>query len=322
MNEFETIEKYFAPLTMGYEGSAGLCDDAAVLEIPEGHELVVTSDTLNEGIHFLEGEAPENIARKALRVNLSDLAAMAATPLCYQLNLAFPEKPTEAWLRAFTDALYEDNESFHIFCSGGDTTSIKGGALSISMTAMGTVPKGTAVRRGGAKAGDAIILTESVGDAVLGLKLLQGGLDKASFSTAIERYRVPRPRTQTVDILRKYAHAAADISDGLIADCLHIAKASNLCAEIDIEKIKFSQAVERAIDQKIITLEQAIKGGDDYELVLAVPDQNVALALSELQKINLKPLVIGHFKDSDLSLEMLNSDGLQMDQSAFGWTHF
>ena len=131
MDEFAAIEKYFAPLTMGREEAAGLQDDAAVLAVPEGCELVVTSDTLNEGVHFIEGEAPDVIARKALRVNLSDLAAMGAKPLCYQLNIAFPKPPEGAWLKAFSGALLEENRLYDVFCSGGDTTGIKSEGLSI-----------------------------------------------------------------------------------------------------------------------------------------------------------------------------------------------
>jgi len=322
MSEFEMIETYFAPLTMGNEGSAGLKDDAAVIDIPDGHELVVTSDTLNEGIHFLEGEKPENIARKALLVNLSDLVSMAATPICYQLNIAFPEKPKDDWLRAFSDALHADNRAFSIYCSGGDTTSIKGDALSISITAMGSVPKGKAIRRGGAKDGDAIIVTGALGDAVLGLKVLQEGLDETEYKNAVARYRVPEPRVGVENILHKYVNAAADISDGLLADCMNIAKASGLGADIDISKIAFSDDVMRAIQRKIITTEQVIKGGDDYELILAISAEHVGLAISELRRINLKPQLIGLFKDSTLNLNLSNADDLNIDSSKLGWEHF
>ena len=192
MNEFEMIERYCVPLTRGHAGTDALRDDAAVLGIPSDRELIVTSDTLNEGVHFPEGEDPAFIAHKSLRVNLSDLAAMGADPLSYSLNVAFPEKPAESWLSTFSKALQEDNTRFDIFCAGGDTTSIKGGYLSISVTAFGTVPKGTAVRRSGAKAGDVLLVTGPVGDAVLGLKALRGGLETA-YPCAVERYRMPQP---------------------------------------------------------------------------------------------------------------------------------
>ncbi len=322
MNEFEMIERYFLPLTRGHVGTAGLRDDAAVLDIPDGHELVVTSDTLNENVHFLAGEMPANIARKALRVNLSDLAAMGATPLCYQLNIAFPQKPEEAWLAAFSKALQEDNEAYDVFCSGGDTTSIKGGGLSISITAMGVVPKGMAVRRSGARDGDCIVLTDYIGDASLGLKVLQDGLDMQGYAHAVSRYQVPCPRMNVEEIVRQYAHAAADISDGLLADCMHIANASGVGAEIDLDKMVFSEDVQRALDGNIIMLEDVLKGGDDYELILAVSPENLSKMICKFKKIDLNPLVIGIFKEFNLGLSLLNTRTLCFDGESLGWKHF
>ena len=322
MNEFEMIERYFLPLTRGHASTAGLRDDAAILDIPDGHELVVTSDTLNEKVHFLAGEKPENIARKALRVNLSDLAAMGATPLCYQLNIAFPQKPEEAWLTAFSKALQEDNEAYGVFCSGGDTTSIKGDCLSISITAMGIVPKGAAVRRSGAKNGDYIVLTGAIGDASLGLKVLQEGLHVQGYAHAVSRYQVPCPRMNIEETVRQYGHAAADISDGLLADCMHIANASGLGAEIDLDKMVFSKDLQRALDGKIIMLEDVLKGGDDYELILAVSSENLSKAIRLLQKNDLNPLVIGLFKENNLGLSFLNTQTLCLDGENLGWKHF
>lgn len=322
MNEFEMIERYFLPLTCRHAGTAGLRDDAAVLGIPDGHELVVTSDTLNEKVHFLAGEKPDNIARKALRVNLSDLAAMGATPLCYQLNIAFPQKPEEAWLAAFSKALQEDNEAYGVFCSGGDTTSIKGDCLSVSITAMGIVPKGMAVRRNGAQDGDYIVLTGAVGDASLGLKVLQEGLDVQDYAHAVSRHQVPCPRMSIEEIVRQYAHAAADISDGLLADCMHIANASGLGAEIDLDKMVFSEGVQRALDGKIIMLEDVLKGGDDYELILAVSPKILPLMICSLQKNGLNPLVIGSFKELNLGLSLLNTLTLCLSDESLGWKHF
>lgn len=322
MNEFEMIERYFLPLTRGHAGAGGLRDDAAVLGIPDGHELVVTSDTLNENVHFLAGELPSNVARKALRVNLSDLAAMGATPLCYQLNIAFPKKPDEAWLAAFSKALEEDNEAYGVFCSGGDTTSIKGEYLSISMTAMGIVPKGKAVRRSGAQNGDYIVLTGAVGDAYLGLKTLQEGLDVRAYGGAVSRYQIPCPRMNIEGIVRQYAHAAADISDGLLADCMHIANASGMGAEIDLQKMVFSEDVQCALDDGIIMLEDVLKGGDDYELILAVSPENAPLMIRELKKNDLNPMIIGFFRSQTLSLSILNTRTLRIDGKNLGWKHF
>lgn len=323
MNEFSVIEKYFKALTMGHAGTAGLLDDAAVLSITEGHELVVTSDTLNEGVHFLDGELPENVARKALRVNLSDLASMGATPLCYQLNIAFPNKPEEEWLADFSAALLLDNKRYDIFCSGGDTTSIKGGKLSVSITAMGVVPKGRAVRRTGAKVGDTIVITGGVGDAALGLKLLMAGdMSEPSYQAAIDRYLLPDPRVGMEALLQEYVNASADISDGLFADCMHIAKASSLGVEIDFGALKFSKAVIEAVENGAISMEEAARGGDDYELILAVSSDKLEVLLGELGKYHLNPMVIGSFTESTLKLYINGTGSYRIDVISQGWQHF
>lgn len=312
MNEFGIIENFFKPLSQGHDE---LQDDAAVLEIPQGHELVVTSDTLNEGIHFPEGEAPENIAHKALRVNLSDLAAMGAKPLSYQLNIAFPTKPSEEWLQSFTNALLEDQKTYGIFCSGGDTTSIKGDHLSISITALGLVPKGKALRRSGAKDGDKIIVTGFIGDAYLGLKALRENLD---FPKAIQRYKKPEPRICEIQEIIPYINAAADISDGFLADAQHIAKASKLGMNIDTSTIKFSGEVETAIAQNIMTKKQAITGGDDYELILAVSPEHTKEVLKYLEDQNLKPFIAGDFRGRT---GKFTRNEAEIDKDS-GWTHF
>ncbi len=322
MSEFDIIEKYFKPLTCGHKGAAGLSDDGAVLEGAEGYELAVTSDTLNEGIHFLTGEAPENIARKALRVNLSDLASMGAKPLCYQLNIAFPEAPSNDWLSAFSTALQSDNAHYGVFCSGGDTTSIKGGFISISITAMGLVPKGRAVRRMNARADDRIIITGPVGDAVLGLRALQDDISDSRYANAIERYRLPQPRVNIVDAVREYAHAAADISDGLLADVMQIAKSSKLGAEVDPAAFSFSDAVEVAQVEGVLSLEDAVCGGDDYELALAVPAVRVAEFLGALADLGVQGMDVGRFVDNGGALTIVKSDAYRFDFESLGWSHF
>lgn len=306
MNEFSIIEKYFAPL-----GRDGFKDDAAVLQIPSGHELVVTSDTLNEGVHFWEGEDAAFIARKALRVNLSDLAAMGADPFCYQLNIAYPQKPTERWLQKFTDALAADQKEFDIFCSGGDTTSINGPlSLSISITALGLVPRGKAVKRSGAKDGDVAVLTGPIGDAWIGLEVLRGNIKPAHPERYLNAYRAPVPQIKIAANVRTHAHAGADISDGLIADLGHICKASNIGAMIELAKIPFSpHALELASAQQLIT------GGDDYQLVLAVPP-------AQLSALDFPHHVIGRFEAGRQGVVVMDKDGQPLSFSSAGWQHF
>ncbi len=319
MNEFDVIAEYFAPLTMGHDA---LKDDGAVIAVPDGHELVISSDTLNAGTHFLEAERAENIAHKALRVNISDIISMGADPLCYQLNIAYPQKPDEKWLKAFCDALMADNQAYNVYCSGGDTTSIKGGVLSISITILGTVPRGQAVRRMHAKDGDNIVITGGVGDAVTGLSVLTAGHEEPLYKMAVDRYRRPRPRHVLASAIRRYANACADISDGLIADARNIAAASGLGMEIDISKLSFSDDVERAISEGIITQEEVICSGDDYELILAVSDANLPLFLAECDSCELNPQVIGKFSENGLKTTFLNTGSLRINALNKGWTHF
>ena len=322
MNEFDIIESYFLKLTMGKDETAGLKDDAAVIAVPEGCEIVISSDTLNAGTHFLKDEAPENIARKALRVSLSDLASMGADPLCYQLNIAYPNRPDGQWLKAFTEALLEDQNAFGLYCSGGDTTGTHG-ALSISVTVIGTVPKGKAVRRGGAKDGDLVILTGVIGDAALGLKALWGRMDD-HYSSAVARYRVPEPRIGLAELVRDYVNAAIDISDGLAADLGHICAASNLGANIKInpQGLVFSNDVQMALDVNFVALDDILAGGDDYELALAVSPDHEEKIMQELKKMNLEPMVIGVFKDSISGITVFDGQGQETSLKASGWQHF
>ncbi len=322
MNEFDIIKKYFLPLTRGDSSVASLQDDAAVIKVPEGCELVVTSDTLNEGVHFWPNETPRSIAYKALRSNLSDLAAMAAKPLCYQLNMAFPDKPEEAWLKEFSQALQDDNARYDVFCSGGDTTSINSEGVSVSITAIGLVPLGKAVRRSGAQADDYVVLTGPVGQAYLGLQALGGKCDANEYRNAVDRYKHPRPRLDFIEIMQKYANAAADISDGLLADCEHIAQASGCGIEIDLDKIEFSQDVQHAIDEKIITTHEALSGGDDYELILTISESKYKKFQEFLDDINVKHHVIGRVIDSASGLFLLKNGVSRISGKGSGWKHF
>ncbi|MCE7886812.1 MAG: thiamine-phosphate kinase [Alphaproteobacteria bacterium PRO2] len=313
MNEFDVIEKYFRPLTQGRDA---LQDDAAALDVPAGQELIVTSDTSNAGTHFMADAAPGDIAHKVLRVNLSDLAAMGAKPHAYQLNIAFPNKPQEAWLAEFTAALFADQKQFGIFCSGGDTTTING-PLSISITAMGFAPKGKALRRSGAKPGDHIILTGPVGDALMGLRILQGKIKTDDDNYFINAYYRPTPRTAHIETLRTHASAAIDISDGLVADVGHVCKASGCGAEIKIVPGIFSVPARKVK----INAEELLTGGDDYELLLAVRPEESAALLAQLGKEGLSPVKIGAFTESP-AITVLDEKSVPLSLEKSGWRHF
>ena len=319
MDEFELIEKYFRPLTEGRPEALNLQDDAAILHVPPGHELVVSSDVLAAGTHFLLDEEPEFIAHRALRTNISDLASMGAVPYAYQMTIAFDKKPTEAWIKAFTAALRADQKQFEIFCSGGDTTMAKG-KLTISITAFGLVRRGKAVRRSGAKPGDALILTGAVGDAMIGLNILQKKLTIKS-PAAVNAYRKPVPRVGVFHIISKYARAAIDISDGLIAEANHICKASGLAVDINLESIKFSKTADALLRSGKTSVENLLTGGDDYELLLAASQANVPALLKKLRAHGLKPQVIGVFSRGKPEVRILER-GRKIALKKSGFTHF
>lgn len=320
MNEFEMVQQYFRPLTMGREEAGALQDDAAVFSIPEGMDLVVSSDTLNSGTHFLDGEAPQNIAHKALRVNLSDLAAMGATPLAYQMNLAFDEHPDVDWVKAFSEALLEDNKRYNVFCSGGDTT-VSEGALLVSVTIFGLVPKGRAVKRGGAENGDLLVVTGSIGRAAVGVKTLLGLLkleDPEPFVTVCHK---PEPRVALSAAIAQYAKAAVDISDGLIADVSHLCEASNCAVHIELNDIPFTDETTVLLQGGKVSIQTLLTGGEDYEIAMAVNPQNLAALKQEAEAVGVTLSVIGSFKDGK-GVRVTDSRHKELQFKQTGWTHF
>lgn len=314
MDEFGIIKKYFRSLTMGRDD---LLDDTGLLPPRRaGEDMVITSDSVVEGVHFLSDALPADIAHKVLRRNLSDLAASGAKPLCYQLNLVFAENPKDSWLVAFSSALLKDQKKFGIYCSGGDTSS-GSGRLFISITAIGTVPVKKILRRRDARPGDHVILTGPVGDAFIGLQMLKKKIKPVHEDYFINAYYRPVPRTANVAVIRKYAAAAIDISDGLVADLGHICEASKCGAEISLQPGIFSDKAKRAgvKPSKLLT------GGDDYELVLAVRPRHSAPLLKALSAQGLKPVKIGAFRKG-AGVRVLDQNGHKIDLQKTGWRHF
>ena len=320
MNEFEMVQKYFLPLTMGRDEAGGLLDDAAIFSVPDGMDMVISSDTLNSGTHFLEDEKPENIAHKCLRVNLSDMAAMGATPCAYQMNLAFNAYPDEPWVKAFSGALLEDNEKFGVFCAGGDTT-VAEGSLLVSLTIFGFVPKGKAVKRSGAKEGDVIVLTGPIGRAAVGVKSLLGLLELDNPEPFLSICHKPEPRTPLSPAIAQYANAAIDISDGLIADLTHVCDASGLSGELQLGAIPFTDETVALLKAGIVNVETLLTGGDDYEIAMAVAPSNIN-ALSEAAKaVGLDLSVVGEFKAGE-GVHVMNEGEGELEFKQTGWTHF
>lgn len=281
LGEFEFIARLLRPLASGVPGAEQLGDDTAHLSPAAGHEIVVTTDALVCGVHFLAHHPPDLIARKALRVNVSDLAAAGARPWTYQLALALSGDIDDAWLTAFCDGLAFDQREYGIDLTGGDTVSTPG-PLTIMVTALGLVPTGQSLRRIGAKPGDAVFVSGTIGDGALGLRASKGELEGASgadVAALAARYLLPQPRATLGPRLRGIATACMDVSDGLVGDLAHICARSRVRAVIDVERVPLSAAAGRAAARDASLLEFAITGGDDYELLFtASPSQREALA--------------------------------------------
>jgi thiamine-monophosphate kinase len=323
--EFDLIRRHFAPLAAGRAGAVGLTDDAAFLDVDPACELVVTADALVAGVHFLADDPPDLIARKALRVNLSDLAAKGATPLAYFLTMSVPPGIDEIWLATFCRGLAADQAEFAAQLMGGDTTATPG-PLTLSITALGQVPRGRALKRGAARAGDAVLVSGSVGDAALGLMALRGGLptiDAAERRSLIGRYHLPQPRTTLGPRLAGdgLANAAIDVSDGVAADLGHICESSGLAAEIETARLPLSPAAAAAVAAAPELLTRVLTGGDDYEILFtASPDKLPAIeALAGL--LGLPVTVIGRM-GAGQGVRVLRPDGAELKLSQGGYRHF
>jgi len=309
-DEFARIAAYFAPLA-GPEGR-GLADDAAVLIPPPGRELVLTVDQMLEGIHFLPGDSPDLIARKLLRRNLSDLAAMGAAPLGYLLTTALPPATPESWLESFARGLARDQEIFGIKLFGGDSSSSLA-QISLTATLIGHTARGAALSRAGARPGDGIWVTGTIGDAALGLAARLGKLaDPTGYLTT--RSMLPDPRINLP--LAGIATAAIDISDGLLQDLSHLCKAANLGATLHAATIPTSPAAA-ALGPDY--LESRLTGGDDYELLLAVPAANERALRTARGTLPLTK--IGAFHPGE-AVTVLDEAGQPMTFTKQGWQHF
>lgn len=291
IGEFELIARYFAPLARGFEGAGGLLSDNAFLPGDSRRDLVVKTDTVVSGVHFLADEKPEFVAAKALRVCLSDLAAGGAKPFTYQLSLSLPRSWTERWIAGFTRGLAADQRRYGILLCGGDTV-VSPGPLTVTITAFGHVPRGRGLTRAGARAGDALWVSGTIGDGSLGLLAARGRLTAPILE---KRYRRPEPRSSLGPRLIGVANAVADVSDGLLADAGHIAHASRLAVHIARECVPLSPAAKRALVVEPSLWANVVGGGDDYELVIAVPPRKESALLKAARSAGVKVTQIGGF---------------------------
>jgi thiamine-monophosphate kinase len=311
--EFALIARYFRPLA-GPAG-LGLADDAALLVPPPGRELVLTTDAMVAGVHFLAEDPPDLVARKLLRVNLSDLAAKGATPLGYLLTLAAPRTTPESWFAAFTAGLAQDQAEFAIPLLGGDTTSTPG-PITLSVTALGHVAPGGMVRRAGAQPGDGVFVTGTIGDGALGLQVAQGRLADPS-GYLRQRYLLPQPR---LGLLRPgLVSAGMDISDGLVQDLGHLCRAAGLGAEIEAARVPLSPAARAAGPAWLAT---CLTGGDDYELLLAAPAAAEPALIVAAREANIPLTRVGRFHSAPAGVIVRGDDGAPLPLGAGGWSHF
>ncbi|MGI4811220.1 MAG: thiamine-phosphate kinase [Janthinobacterium lividum] len=306
--EFGLIARHFRPLAG--PGALDLLDDAATLAPPPGRELVVTVDAMVEGVHFLPDDPPDLIARKLLRVNLSDLAAKGAVPLAYLLTLSARCGVSEAWLAAFAAGLKQDQECFNISLIGGDTTSTPG-PLSLTVTAIGHVAPGAMVRRAGAQVGDGIWVSGTVGDGALGLRAIRGELDDHDGFLA-GRYRLPLPRLGLVD--PAFVRAAMDVSDGLIQDLGHLCRAAGLGATVWGARVPVSVPDPR-------WLETCLTGGDDYELLMIADPLWEPALQARASELGIAVTRIGTV-DVEAGIRVLDAAGQLMALASGGWSHF
>jgi len=315
--EFAVIERYFRPLAAGRPGALNLADDAALLDLEPGWRLVVTADALVGGVHFLDTESANRIARKALRVNLSDLAAMGARPLAYFLTIAFPNWIDEPWLADFAHGLAADQDEFAIALMGGDITATPG-PLTLSITALGQVEKGRALLRGGARSG--------VGDAALGLKALKGEMETLPAghrAYLIDRCRLPRPRLALGRALAEagLATAAVDVSDGLAADLGHICEASGCGAVLEAARVPLSAAAAAALEADPNLRSTVLTGGEDFELLVTVPADRLAEARALADGLGIALTEIGRMEEG-AGVRALDESGAQIPLGAGGYRHF
>ena len=295
----------------------GIGDDAALLAVPSGQELAVAVDTMVEGVHFPHGTAPADIGWKALAVNLSDLAAMGATPAWAFLALTLPNAD-EAFIDGLADGFAQLAQTYRLALVGGDTTR---GALTVSVAVHGFVPPGKALTRAGAQVGDAVLVTGTLGDAAAGLRLLQQSHHSdAQSNYLIARLHRPTPRIAAGLALRERASACIDVSDGLLADLGHICAASGVGAEIEAALLPRSSALLDRFDDAR-SRDFALSGGDDYELCFTVPPQRVASVQADLAKLGCGATRIGRIVEGE-GVKVRDADGQWLEPAQQGWDHF
>jgi thiamine-monophosphate kinase len=325
--EDRLIEKYFRPIAT-HPGAFGLTDDAAAIAPPAGRDLVLTTDGVISGVHFFPDDPPAAVARKALRINLSDLAAKGAEPVGFLMSIALPKNFAPDWLEGFARALAEDATLYDCPLLGGDTDRSPGG-VTVHIAAFGSVPHGTMVRRAGALPGDRILVTGTIGDAALGLVLRKDPaaaerwkLDGAMRQHLLDRYLVPQPRNAIAEAVRRCASAAIDVSDGLAGDLAKLARASGVGADIAVESVPLSAAVQRALAEEPALFETILTGGDDFEIVAAVSPDGVGSLRAAATSVGVPVAEIGTLTAQPGETRFRTADGRALAFKRPSYSHF
>ena len=322
--EFALIEEVFAPLASGAEGAFALKDDAALYRVEDGCETILTVDAIVAGIHFLSDDPAESVARKLLRVNLSDLAAKGAVPKGYLLVTAWADDTTFDWIKRFAAGLGGDQKRYGVSLWGGDTVKTPG-PLTLSLTAIGEVPIGGMILRGGARPGDDIYVTGTLGDAALGLEVLKGrlsGLGHEDADWLVRRYREPEPRCSLGPRLRGLVHAGLDVSDGLLADLGHICETSGTGARIEKDRLPLSAAAKMALRQNETLFPLIAGGGDDYEILFAAPPEKGNEIEAAAGEASVRATKIGRVTGPDEGVTLVDGAGHAIPLKQLGYSHF
>jgi len=320
--EERLIAHYFKPIAT-HPGALGLADDAAFVTPPPGHDLVLKTDGAIAGVHFFPEDDASTVARKVLRMNLSDLAAKGAKPLGFLVAVALPRDIDAGWLKSFAAGLRADAEAYGCPLFGGDTDKTPG-PITISVSMFGTVPTGTMVRRAGAKAGDRIFVSGTIGDAAVGLKLRLGGawpLTAVQRAHLLSRYLLPQPRNALAEAVRAHCSAAMDVSDGLAGDLTKLARVSGVAATVEVAKVPLSDAARAAIAAQPALLETALTGGDDFEILCTVPSDRAASFRAAAQAAAVAVTDIGAVSAGE-GVRFLDAQGVALAFQRLSFSHF
>ena len=320
--EDRLIARYFQPIAT-HPGALGLSDDAAFIKPPPGCDLVLKTDAIIGDVHFFAEDAADGVARKALRVNLSDFAAKGAKPLGFLLSLALPKATGDGWLAGFAQGLREDAVAFGCPLFGGDTDRTPG-PITISIAMFGSVPEGTMVRRAGAKPGDRVFVSGTIGDAALGLVLRKGAdwkLTDAQRQHLASRYLLPQPRNALAEAVRTHASAAMDVSDGLAGDFAKLCRVSQVAAVIDTARVPLSEAAKTAVAADPAMLETALTGGDDFEIICTVPAAKAEAFRAAAKAAEVAVSEIGEIKAGE-GVRFVDSRGQALAFKRASFSHF